>query len=117
LGQRTTKPSTSNGGRGSSFLNYKRIAFKDLFSAKMFDEITAANIALPKLGQDIGTFTAAMWQLQLWAGLVLISFTFYLNFKFSIYHFHRAGQSLNIPTSAMHTVVCNGGRTEEQSQA
>jgi hypothetical protein len=54
---------------------------------------------LPKLGQDHGTFTAAMWQLQLWAGLVLNSFTFYFNFAFSIYHFHRAGQSLNIPTS------------------
>jgi hypothetical protein len=42
----------------------------------------AANIALPKLGLDFGTFTAAMWQLQLWAGLVINSFTFYFNFKF-----------------------------------
>jgi hypothetical protein len=69
--------------------------------------MAAANIALPKLGLDLETFTAAMWQLQLWAGLVLTSFTFYLSFKFSIYHFHRAGQSLNIPTSAMHTVSGN----------
>jgi hypothetical protein len=65
----------------------------------------AHNIALPKLGLDLGTCTAAMWQLQLWAGLVLINFTFYFSFKFSIYHFHRAGQSLNIPTSAMQTVM------------
>ena len=35
----------------------------------------AANNALPKLGLNLGTFTVAMWQLQLWAGLVLISFT------------------------------------------
>ena len=78
---------------------------------KSLNEITAANIALPKLGQDIGTSAAAMWQLQLWAGLVLISFTFYFNFKFSIYHFHRAGQSLNIPTSAMQTVSGNFTKT------
>ena len=65
----------------------------------------AYNIALPKLGQDFGTSTVATWELQFWAGLVLISFTFYLNFKYSMYHYSRAGQSLNIPTSAMQTVV------------
>jgi hypothetical protein len=47
---------------------------------------SAANIALPKLGQDIETSTAVMWQLQLWAGLFLISLRFISasNFQFII---------------------------------
>jgi hypothetical protein len=38
----------------------------------MFYEITAANIALPKLGQDVGTSAAATLQVRLGAGPISI---------------------------------------------
>ena len=49
---------------------------------KSFNEITAANIALPKLGQDIGTSAAATLQVWLGADRFLFSFSFCFNFTF-----------------------------------
>src|SRR5688572_1404997 len=58
----------------------------------------AYNNALPKLGLDIGTFAAATWQLQLWAGLVLMNFTFKFKFIFKFTITNQAGRFPN-PTN------------------
>ena len=35
---------------------------EDLFKSKLFNLITAANNALPKLGQEVETWATATWQ-------------------------------------------------------
>jgi hypothetical protein len=42
--------------------------FKELFNAKVLDEITVANTALPKCGRDDGTSAAAILQVRFGAG-------------------------------------------------
>ena len=79
MGQRTTKPSFSNGGRGITLSNHNGIDFKDLFNAEKFYEITAANIALPKYGLDDGTSASATLQVRFGAG----PFSLYLIGKFN----------------------------------
>ena len=78
---------------------------------------SAANNALPKCGQTM----ELQQQQHCRFGLGLDRFSFNLtgkfNFTFSIQHLHRADPASNIRTSQMQTVVRNGGRTEEQSQA
>ena len=59
-------------------------SFKDLFNAKMFDEITAANIALPKYGLDNGTSASAILQVRLGLDRFLLNLIGRFNFAFSI---------------------------------
>jgi hypothetical protein len=58
---------------------------------------------LPKLGHDVRTFTAAMWQLQLWAGLVLKCISLISSSQLKSTS-HLGGRISNPPTSAMQTV-------------
>ena len=58
--------------------------FKDLFNARKFNEITAANNALPKYGQDDGTSASAILRLRFGAGPFSLNLIGRFNFAFSI---------------------------------